>query len=53
MDRMQRFPDKKPVRTRMNILARMAYEQDSTDVLGMYTGTGRDDDEPVQDQDDL
>lgn len=52
MDR-RHFPDKKPALRALNILARMAYEQDSTDVLGMYTGTGRDDDEPVQDADDL
>ena len=34
-------------------LARMADEWDATDVLGSYTGTGEDGEEPVQDVDDL
>lgn len=34
-------------------LARMAEEQDATDVLGSYTGTPRDGIDPVQDADDL
>lgn len=34
-------------------LAHMSEEEDSTDVLGSYTGTGQDGDEPVQDADDL
>lgn len=50
---MQHFPDKKPALRALNILARMADEHDSTDVLGMYTGMGADGDDPVQDQDDL
>ncbi len=47
------FPDKKPVLHALGTLARMAEEQDATDVLGSYTGTPRDDLEPVQDADDL
>lgn len=47
------YPDKKPALHALNVLARMAEEQDSTDVLGSYTGTPRDGDEPVQDVDDL
>ena len=34
-------------------LARMADEEDSTDVLGSYTGTAQDGGAPVQDADDL
>ena len=34
-------------------LAQMADEEDSTDVLGPYTGTGRRGERPVQDADDL
>lgn len=34
-------------------MARMADEENSTDVLGSYTGTGADGDPPEQDADDL
>ena len=34
-------------------LAHMADEEDSTDVLGSYTGMGQDGEAPVQDADDL
>jgi hypothetical protein len=34
-------------------LAEVASREGSTDVLGSYTGTGRDGEPPVQDADDL
>ncbi len=34
-------------------LARMADEEQSTDVLGSYTGTAQDGEQPEQDADDL
>lgn len=34
-------------------LARMADEEESTDVLGSYTGMAADGEDPVQDVDDL
>ena len=34
-------------------LARMANEEESTDVLGSYTGMAQDGEPPVQDADDL
>ncbi len=34
-------------------MARMADEPNSTDVLGSYTGTAADGEDPVQDADDL
>ena len=34
-------------------MARISEEENSTDVLGSYTGTGADGEPPVQDADDL
>jgi hypothetical protein len=45
--------DPKKASKEMNVLAHMADEPESTDVLGSYTGTARGGEEPVQDQDDL
>lgn len=50
-------PDKKkPLRrdpAKLCDMGHMADEYESTDVLGSYTGMGRNGDPPVQDQDDL
>ncbi|MDD3335203.1 MAG: hypothetical protein PHI98_06760 [Eubacteriales bacterium] len=49
MNTSERWPDPK----RMCELAHMADEENSTDVLGSYTGMAQDGDDPVQDADDL
>lgn len=45
-------PEQEKTCPRRGIMALMSQQTDS-DVLGSYTGTPRDDDEPVQDADDL
>lgn len=51
---MQKRPPKpRPDAKRLCDLAHMADEPQSTDVLGSYTGTAQDGEQPVQDADDL
>ena len=45
--------NKRPDPERLCELARMADEEESTDVLGSYTGMAQDGEPPVQDADDL
>lgn len=46
-------PKKKVDPCKLCDLAHIADEKESTDVLGSYTGMGRQGEDPVQDQDDL
>ena len=50
------YPKRKKTNQAQNIAQNMAENfsaPDETDVLGSWTGTGFDEDEPVQDADDL
>lgn len=44
---------RKHIELELDILRRMSTRRDSTDVLGSYTGTAADGEQPVQDADDL
>lgn len=46
-------PTKKNKKKPLGILAMLSQDEDSTDVLGSYTGTPKDGGEPEQDADDL